>query len=359
MKVVVVGAGIIGLSVALNIKETHPDASVVVISEDLPDDSTIRSISLTTTKSGAHFRPFPSRSREDYIASHYPRVTQRRFKQLVKEYPNETSIAFIKGYDYVEKVDQLYSNLSAGYCEEISNFKVIEQDKYPNENVKFGAQYDTFVVNPSTYLAWLWKQLGTKHGIKFIHSTVNSLKEVASKFKGYAIVNATGIGLQYNPTALGEPQYDPKCYPIRGQVLVIKPPARVLDKYMKQTITYQLANGEWCFVIPRVDQQVVILGGTKTIGGTCETFNDDERDKVVGNARTRFPDLFDENGKIELVDYRIGLRPARHGGVRLEREKIEDTDIVHCYGFGGCGIEMSWGAAVKVGVILDNLKGKL
>ena len=58
----------------------------------------------------------------------------------------------------------------------------------------------------------------------------------------------------------------------------------------------------------------------------------------------------------------VGRRPMRKGGLRLEKEissivlpqsggfksKTKELKIVHCYGAGGSGYKLSWGAARRV-----------
>lgn len=41
-----------------------------------------------------------------------------------------------------------------------------------------------------------------------------------------------------------------------------------------------------------------------------------------------------------------GLRPCRHGGLRIETQTVGDKLIVHEYGHGGCGVTISFGTAV-------------
>ena len=48
---------------------------------------------------------------------------------------------------------------------------------------------------------------------------------------------------------------------------------------------------------------------------------------------------------------RVGLRPARPGNVRLEREP--GTRIVHNVGHGGSGVTFSWGCAEEAADLLD------
>lgn len=40
-----------------------------------------------------------------------------------------------------------------------------------------------------------------------------------------------------------------------------------------------------------------------------------------------------------------GLRPCRHGGLRLENEQLGDKRVVHHYGHGGCGVTIAFGTA--------------
>lgn len=49
----------------------------------------------------------------------------------------------------------------------------------------------------------------------------------------------------------------------------------------------------------------------------------------------------------------MGRRPAREGGMRLEVEQVEDgKSIVHAYGAGGRGFELSRGVAEDVTALM-------
>jgi D-amino-acid oxidase len=46
---------------------------------------------------------------------------------------------------------------------------------------------------------------------------------------------------------------------------------------------------------------------------------------------------------------RVGLRPFRKSGVRLEKEKLRDgPTVIHNYGHGGSGFTLSWGCGLEV-----------
>jgi len=64
------------------------------------------------------------------------------------------------------------------------------------------------------------------------------------------------------------------------------------------------------------------------------------------------PSLLNENGTFDVITDIVGRRPSRHGGMRLEAERVGDGSsekrIVHAYGAGARGYEVSWGVAAAV-----------
>jgi D-amino-acid oxidase len=47
-----------------------------------------------------------------------------------------------------------------------------------------------------------------------------------------------------------------------------------------------------------------------------------------------------------VIRERVGLRPSRSSGVRVEAEKLRDgRAVIHNYGHGGSGFTLSWGCA--------------
>ncbi len=58
-----------------------------------------------------------------------------------------------------------------------------------------------------------------------------------------------------------------------------------------------------------------------------------------------------------VLTERVGLRPFRKSGVRIERQHLrDDRTVIHNYGHGGSGFTLSWGCAEKV-LALVNLSG--
>ena len=92
------------------------------------------------------------------------------------------------------------------------------------------------------------------------------------------------------------------------------------------------------YAIPRTND--CVFGGTNEVNGDR---------KIDPAARSQ---IISECCRVlniagpKILDQRVGLRPFRKSGVRLEREKLRDGRIViHNYGHGGAGFTLSWGCA--------------
>lgn len=48
---------------------------------------------------------------------------------------------------------------------------------------------------------------------------------------------------------------------------------------------------------------------------------------------------------LSIIRHGVGLRPARSGGIRVDRERIAGYQVVHNYGHGGAGYQASYGSA--------------
>lgn len=75
-------------------------------------------------------------------------------------------------------------------------------------------------------------------------------------------------------------------------------------------------------------------------------------------GRKYFPELF-INGQLDIHRINVGFRPARTGGVSINKYKAGDLVVVNCYGFAGSGMKMSWGGAQRAISLLFANKSKL
>ncbi len=175
------------------------------------------------------------------------------------------------------------------------------------------------------YLADRFQRAGgeIKGNVRF-----NKLEDVDPKFD--LVINCAGIGAR-------ELVHDVDLEPHRGQVAIVPkidnlPCAIVCD------------DAPLMYAIPRTNDCV--------FGGTNEISNDLAVDLAV---TSRIVAECSRVLKIEnprVLRERVGLRPFRKSGVRLESEKLRDgRTVIHNYGHGGSGFTLSWGCAEAVSQI--------
>ena len=280
-RIVVVGAGVIGLTCALVLAEKGYKVSV--IADHFPTDPDSAS-EFTSIWAGAHFRPFPSVTESDARESGYTRKTLNFFKSFSKECP-ESSIRFIKGTDWLEKPSKGYTDLHPTYKRELEDFQVTSDGHSLPSGVNFACSYKTWVINAPMYVQFLFRRLSYKYNVEFVHQRLSSLKQVYSIYDNIGgIINATAFGLQY------ERGYDPLTFPIRGQTLVLRVPPNC--PYINETITHQGKDGSWTFVINRPCDGGCILGGTKQVNDLNPLPREADIEAVKERARKLFPELF-------------------------------------------------------------------
>ncbi|ABN66430.2 d-amino acid oxidase [Scheffersomyces stipitis CBS 6054] len=355
-KVVIVGAGVLGLSTALVLCEkfTHPQLEITVIAEygphDLSMNAGLTNYPLYTSPwAGAHFRPFPSKNIQEERESKLTRLTLQKFKELAKSNP-ESSIEFVQGIEYFEKPDHFYKEIAPGFSNEMDNFSVLPTSSLP-EGVEMGVKYDTWVVNSPLYLQFLYRKLRFQYKVNFILTKLTSLRHVNSFVSGSPIIiNCSGNGLQYDGGN------DLSNFPIRGQTLLINPPSDC--KFLHTTITHQSKENLWTFVIPRPLHGGIILGGTKQVDESFTGVRDEDTRALLERGRKLYPELMKENPEtgekyFDIVRINVGLRPARKGGLNLSVESKDvyldrANHVINNYGAGGMGYELSYGAAIAV-----------
>jgi D-amino-acid oxidase len=168
----------------------------------------------------------------------------------------------------------------------------------------------------AAYLPWLRAQ------VRFARRRVTRLAEAFADAP--VVVNATGL-------AARELADDPAVHPARGQIVVVANPGI--------EVSLRCAGS---YVHPRRDD--VVLGGTYQEDDWNTRPDPPTRDAILNRCRQLVPELA---GAPVLAD-KVGLRPARHGGPRLDAVTVEQGEIIHAYGHGGAGMTLSWGCADDV-----------
>jgi D-amino-acid oxidase len=151
------------------------------------------------------------------------------------------------------------------------------------------------------------------------------LEDVSREFD--FVINCAGIGAR-------ELVQDVDLEPHRGQVAIV-------PKIDNLTCAIVSDDAPLIYAIPRTND--CVFGGTNEISDNLEV-NPAATSKIVAQC-SRVLDI--QNPKI--LTERVGLRPFRRSGVRLERDKLHDgRTVIHNYGHGGAGFTLSWGCAEDV-----------
>ncbi|KAL6935386.1 uncharacterized protein HGUI_00175 [Hanseniaspora guilliermondii] len=406
--VVIVGSGIIGLSVLYRLIEEieskplsniHYSINVVTtIDKELlchyNTADVIFDQEIASVYAGAHQRPFPT----EYINGDKKITYQRRESLYTKEtfeyildklqhnkdwknFTYDTTIQLCRGYDLIKKASEAYQNFNDGYNE--SNLKnFIKDDNSLDESIvpkliqnslDMICSYDTYVVNTPRFLRFLYNYCCSRsktisnidlafhfnQEIKYLENAVDFSLNVKP-----LIVNCTGKGtIQWNKEATLCSTY----LPIRGQTLLISVPDNVVyRKFAKNTVTFQ-DGGKWSFVINRPlpkahknfgKKLYFIIGGTKQSNSLDKNISNEDLNYVLNNAKMIYPKLF-KDGEWQLERVNVGFRPGSKIGsvVNLEHKARIDKKtyypVINCYGFAGYGVECSFGAANHVLALIN------
>lgn len=159
-----------------------------------------------------------------------------------------------------------------------------------------------------------------KSGVRF-----DKLEDVDSKFR--VVINCAGIGAR-------ELARDFDLEPHRGQVAIV-------PKIDNLNCAIVRDDGPLMYAIPRTND--CVFGGTNDVSDDLNPDPQTTEAIVAECARVL------KVGKPRVLRERVGLRPFRKSGVRLEREKLRDgRSVIHNYGHGGSGFTLSWGCAENV-----------
>lgn len=178
------------------------------------------------------------------------------------------------------------------------------------------------MVDPTRYLPALAGRLAAAGG------TLTRMPLAALPQRGL-VVNATGVSAR----AMAG---DDSVQPVRGQVVLLANPG--LTRWL---VDLHEENGLLRYVLPHTD--TVVVGGTAQEGDWNPRPDPATARALVEAAIELVPAL----ASAPVLGHRVGLRPARPS-VRLETEQRHDGAVVHCYGHGGSGLTLSWGCADDV-----------
>lgn len=299
-RVIVVGAGVVGLTCAVRLLEAGH--RVDVVARDLP---------LETTSAVAAALWYPYRALPQDRVTAWSKVAYDAFAELAGD--EGTGVRMLRGTELLRspQPDPWWRGAVPS----------LDRETALPPGYADGWTFTSPVVDMPVFLRWLTARVDALGG------TLTRMNLSALPEDGSLVVNATGLGARHFGA-------DPSVQPVRGQVVVVEQVG--LERWT-------LDGTGLTYVVPRTHE--VVLGGTDVEGEWSRTPDPEVAEQVLHRASALVPEL--EGAKV--LRHKVGLRPARPE-VRLEKV----GDVVHCYGHGGAGVTLSWGCADDVVGLADD-----
>ncbi|KAJ7218306.1 D-amino-acid oxidase [Mycena rebaudengoi] len=356
-EVVVLGAGVVGLTTALRIQEKG-GYQVTIVAEVLPSDP--KSIKYTSHWAGAHHTSTAE------PGSRQQKMDQETFRTMweLSAPGSSAEDCFLR----IHEEEYFAEPTAAPECLKwMPEFKVLPSNALPPD-VGEGISFNTLTIDSPVYLNYLLSRFLARGG-SIVRGAVQHISEVveggAGIFTGSKILSApaavvvcVGLGAR----TLGGVE-DKDVYPIRGQTVILKAPwvrfGRALGK-----------DGLWTYIIPRKSGDVIV-GGIKVENDWYPLPRAETTLDILKRGLALCPELAPPEIRAQrdptladlqpvIIEEGCGLRPARKGGIRLEVEwsvcKDQKVPVVFNYGHGGYGYQSSWGSAT---LALELLEGAL
>jgi D-amino-acid oxidase len=304
-RVVVVGAGVMGLSCALRLLEAGH--RVDVLARDLPRET-------TSAVAAAIWYPFLAWPRDRVLA--WSEESYTVFAAIAED--PDSGVVLRTGTEVVAHRDE-----RPWWADAVPDLR---------ETVEVPAGFDggwaftAPVVEMPIYLDWLAARV-LEAGGSITRLNLHGLPRPGDGGPR-AVVDCAGIGAKFLAG-------DPTVHPVQGQVVLIEQVG--LERWW---LDGSSAGGP-TYVVPR--SRDIVVGGTDIEGEWSRTPSPEVASAILRRALRLVPEL----AGADVLGHKVGLRPARPE-VRLERV----GDVVHCYGHGGAGVTLSWGCAGEVARLL-------
>ncbi|KAF8632898.1 hypothetical protein AX17_004744 [Amanita inopinata Kibby_2008] len=367
-EVVVLGAGVVGLTTAILIQE-RGGYHVTVIADVLPTDP--KTIRYTSHWAGAHH---VSNDTTNQLQRELEERTLHKLWELSEPgTPTEKLFLRLPQTDYYRdprREDDPLKN--------VHDFKHIPSDALRFKAVE-GVTFTVLTIDTPRYLNYLLSRFLSAGGstvrasVQHIDQIIQGGADVFSPARRAsspfgtsrelppspdAVVVCAGIGAR----ALGGVE-DTNVYPIRGQTVLLRAPWVNLGR------TIGGGLGAESYIIPRRSGEVIV-GGTREENDWYPIPRPETSRRILEDGLALCPELAPPEIRAVreptiddilpfVIEEGCGLRPARKGGIRLEVEHFArhkgdgKVPVVHNYGHAGYGFQTSWASAEKALGLLE------
>jgi D-aspartate oxidase len=325
LKVAVVGAGVIGMTVAKIVQEKFNKANVTIFADKFFEDTT-SSVAAGIFRPGTSFKGPTKEITKKWIDDSW-----YYFQDLLKS--SEAPLAGVMAFDsYIFSKENYHVTRNHLIEDLVPIYRPVQEEelKLVSGDWKYGSYFSTLKVGCEKHLPWIEERFKRNGGV-IVKRNIDSF----SSLSDYDLVfNCTGFGAKYLCN-------DHDLVPIRGQVIKVRAPWLRCAFY-----------GDYdAYVIPGLDG-VATLGGVRQYDSYSMTVSKYDTAAILERCYDMLPAL----KKAEIVGERVGLRPHRVP-VRVEGEMVRGLKVVHCYGHGGYGVMCAPGTALHaVDIATEMLK---
>ncbi|KAG5683755.1 hypothetical protein PVAND_013020 [Polypedilum vanderplanki] len=320
-KIYIVGAGICGISAAVQIAENfkNQNVEVIVVAEKFTPNTTSDLVA-------GLWGPYLMGSTPEHKIVQWSKTTHEYFHHLwLNGLAEEAGITMIPCYRLSaeeEIQNPCWKNIVFGF-RELTSQEISKMSREHRRKYLSGSNFVTFCCEPIKFIPFMTKRF-IKAGGKLETRKLRDFDELKD---ADLIVNCTGLG--------GKELGDEQLHPIRGQI------TRVSAPWMYFVMIDDSDDGN--YIIPNAES--VVLGGTHQYNDFNTKFSTSDNDFIMNGCQRMVKSL--ENAE-RLRDI-VGLRPGRDQ-VRLEI--VHGTNgkapVIHNVGHGGCGVTLSWGCGQEV-----------
>lgn len=348
-KIVVVGAGVVGLTTALELKRAKPNYDVTIAAAHLPGDL---SLAYASPYAGANWQSFATKDATKL--QELDRLGYFEFQRLADDprsgvwrcpnanYYTQLAVASVQGQ--TEAFHHWFGD--------IAKERVLQNNELL-PGTAYGTEYDGVVISVPIYLNYLLQtclELGIAlRRVSFITDIEEALSLHASGEKADLVINCAGL-IAYRINGVNDLRRN---YPVKGQTILVR---NNLSKVI--CVDGFEEPNEMLYMFPRKE------GGTIIGGSFIQENYDTQEDKPLSTRLSKravafAPELIDPSrgnpNYLDVVQVNVGLRPFRDGGMRIEIDGRRKW-LIHNYGAGSGGYQGSYGFARKVVELAKQLR---
>ncbi|KAJ3214819.1 14-3-3 protein, partial [Clydaea vesicula] len=223
-------------------------------------------------------------SLNEYRNQEWDQISFDTFKKLVDD--KEVGLMLVPALEYSKNtIENLW------YENFVPDFQEIKAKDLP-VGQNYGFKFQTYCINVPKYLQWVLNQFKLNGG-KIKHKTFKSIHELNIDNPD-VVLNCSGLQAQ----SLNGVN-DKLVYATRGQTVIVKAPK----------VYYTVTAGD-AEDLQANDFTYVVMNDLQPCTKTA--------DAIIERCVKLCPELLNEDGKVDIIGHKVGLRPSRIGGVRLE-----------------------------------------